>query len=846
MKKIFTRWRRQESWSSGSSTSTGRSRVGDRGPGYHIRGKDLKEIHKAASVGNAVKVRQILLLQINALNDRDKMNRTALHLACANGHPEVVTLLADQKKCLLDLCDRQNRTALFKAVQCQQEECAAVLLARGAHPNLVDIDGNTALHYAVLGQNAAIVAKLLSYGANMEARNKDGFTSLSLAKKQNKEQMVELLIKSNAKVDLMDRPTTQRENSKDQVISQTYCQTEKTSENQRMQIRLPRLHLEKMSPESEMNRECDSDDMSTYSGYPSVQKYEKMWIKQSKLEQRKNLQLMPNELKQKFGEICKKYKVAACPEEEPLRDKSKEGPSLRQIPSNLTNNILDCEEKDAFGMSVSAVFQTSPEREEPTLENISPSHSYCGSSTDAPCSFSKLCSREKILLSENKHKSDTEQVFNKSEERFYNDAENKVRNPAVTFEMKEYQGFGMQMTKNMNPNTTNWKLGIRHTPQSRVLKSPFDLWLPHCNHIKNTVQIKKHAISAVTNTYKETKPNADLFQKPLFIDNCSASNCKSMKYGIEDMSSSPPYSDRTPNMYANKKLQQDIQRFQNEIDMFKLELLALKKEQLQLQKQVEEENEKQKISKMKVTKDINKVAGDDSNGLIKQRDCKQADDQQFPIMKKGDSDRSLKEISYEEYKVKEKINSMDDLDDLIHSIETVSEPCQSPHSKCENFTLLIKQPCKHFKDSNILFQIQDAVLVSERAKECGKYQCELHTQKVKTVENGASGLHKKSSETREIESLLKHQKVELEQELWNLRFALKEEKEKRQKADLLHEKSREQLMKTEEQYAKETEMNRDLESTVRTLEMELKKVRQNLSQRKVQHNYFIEGFGMTN
>ena len=40
-------------------------------------------------------------------------HRTALHLACANVHSVVVTLLLE-RKCLLNLCDNENRTALMK------------------------------------------------------------------------------------------------------------------------------------------------------------------------------------------------------------------------------------------------------------------------------------------------------------------------------------------------------------------------------------------------------------------------------------------------------------------------------------------------------------------------------------------------------------------------------------------------------------------------------------------------------------------------------------------------------------------------------------------------------------
>lgn len=48
-----------------------------------------------------------------------------------------------------------------QAAQCEKENCASVLLDRGADPNLVDSDDNTALHYAVCAQSVSLVKKLI-------------------------------------------------------------------------------------------------------------------------------------------------------------------------------------------------------------------------------------------------------------------------------------------------------------------------------------------------------------------------------------------------------------------------------------------------------------------------------------------------------------------------------------------------------------------------------------------------------------------------------------------------------------------------------------------------------------
>ena len=70
--------------------------------------------------------------------------------------------------------------------------------------------------------------------------------------------------------------------------------------------------------------------------------------------------------------FCEEYQITVSPQEDPLCDSPKEGAIQKEISPNLTSNILDCEEKDEFGVSVSLVFQTFPELKEPSFKNVFP------------------------------------------------------------------------------------------------------------------------------------------------------------------------------------------------------------------------------------------------------------------------------------------------------------------------------------------------------------------------------------------------------------------------------------------------------------------------------------------
>ncbi|KAG7523376.1 ankyrin repeat domain-containing 26-like [Solea senegalensis] len=196
MKKIFS-FTKKKKHSSGTPDSGSVLSLG-----YDLKEKDLGKVHKAASVGDVAKLRQ--LAKKNDINQLDKENRTALHIACASGHVDVVQFLVESKA-KLNLCDNQNRSALMKAVQGQHERCLSLLLENHADPNLVDINSNTALHLAANIPSLSIAILLLQHEANINATNKEGFTPLTVAVREDHIEMAEFLLKETADVNCMDQ-----------------------------------------------------------------------------------------------------------------------------------------------------------------------------------------------------------------------------------------------------------------------------------------------------------------------------------------------------------------------------------------------------------------------------------------------------------------------------------------------------------------------------------------------------------------------------------------------------------------------------------------------------------------
>ncbi|XP_027625653.1 ankyrin repeat domain-containing protein 26 isoform X2 [Tupaia chinensis] len=555
-------------------------------------------------------------------------------------------------------------------------------------------------------------------------------------------------------------------------------------------------------------------------------------------------------------------------------------PDNKESKKELDLKMTAEEEQEKLDGSAKKQLKAFPERKE-TSNDDGPCH-VPSESPEYNCQSSEFYLNTTKVDCENGNKPDTEHVFNTTG-KFYNVPENKARNPeVVTVKMKEEQEFDKPMTKKMNQNAIKSKLDIGPKQQSSEPESLLDLWLTRTKEMKQMVQIKEQNIPSVTDTYMKTKPIQDLFQKPLH-DTCNANNYKSIEPELENVSSSPTHRDKTPEVRLDQELQQDMRRFKNEIDILQVAFQALEKEKVQ--KEVDEERKKHRSNEMETSESLYDgaaaPAGGDNNGLSPQ--STKTDHQQFPpkeyeehdssssalpmkeinsnenekwtsedsmdarVLEKPDSPvggllcmndtNSLREIKQEEEgptqktsmkkdKVKNQISSMDDLSDLSQSSETASEDHELPYSNFMNSAML----GMYSKDSDNQMKIQDPVLSFERVIELKKSHSEQFIGKIKKLENKVSGLQKELSETKELKLQLEHQKVKWEQELCSLRFDLRQEEEKRRSAHMLYEKIREQLKRKEDEYNKEIEVKQQLELTLRTLDIELKTVRNNLSQ----------------
>ncbi|XP_066992233.2 uncharacterized protein [Anabrus simplex] len=178
----------------------------ENGWGYNIdfsgKDKSVTKLHKAAWQGNLEKLK-VNMKKID-IDVTDKLNRTPLHLAAAQGHTNIVWFLLSNKA-KINICDNEGKTPFLKAIECGHKECVHLMLERGVDLNTIDYSGNSGLHTAAKQGFYEIASLLLKQGANFESSNNLGESPLHIATQEEHRDLVELLLRYGSSVNVVDR-----------------------------------------------------------------------------------------------------------------------------------------------------------------------------------------------------------------------------------------------------------------------------------------------------------------------------------------------------------------------------------------------------------------------------------------------------------------------------------------------------------------------------------------------------------------------------------------------------------------------------------------------------------------
>ncbi|CAF3550465.1 unnamed protein product [Rotaria socialis] len=145
----------------------------------------------------------LLLLQRNAnIEHRDKKGFTSLILAATAGHASIVLRLIEHGANIEAQSERTKDTALSLACSGGRQDVVEVLLKNGANREHRNVSDYTALSLAASGGYVTIIKLLLSYGAEINSRtgSKLGITPLMLASMNGHVAAVKLLLDMGADI----------------------------------------------------------------------------------------------------------------------------------------------------------------------------------------------------------------------------------------------------------------------------------------------------------------------------------------------------------------------------------------------------------------------------------------------------------------------------------------------------------------------------------------------------------------------------------------------------------------------------------------------------------------------
>ncbi|CAL8285025.1 unnamed protein product [Boreogadus saida] len=168
--------------------------------------RGLTPLHEAARAGETGCVREVLSMAaasgvfIEYVNTRATNGQTAVFMAAAEGHTDVVKLLATAGA-NINVKDASGLTPLLAAVSNDKPATAMALIRKGGAVHVTDASRQSCLHLASAQGSSELVSMLLRFGA-LNLRNVEQKTALYLAAQNGHHKCLEMLAAAAANVEI--------------------------------------------------------------------------------------------------------------------------------------------------------------------------------------------------------------------------------------------------------------------------------------------------------------------------------------------------------------------------------------------------------------------------------------------------------------------------------------------------------------------------------------------------------------------------------------------------------------------------------------------------------------------
>ncbi|KAH9488093.1 Transient receptor putative cation channel sub A member 1 [Bulinus truncatus] len=160
-------------------------------------------IHKCAQIGDAKEVARIIKTDPTRLRAKNKLGKTALHLAAQFDQIEVVAVLISFRADL-NTPDNDGNTALHLAVKCDSPETVSLLVQNGANPKIRNNLQMMPMHVAADLNYTEVIEVLLDNGVDPMWTGENGMTALHYAAAKDNGDAIRALMQRGANPGVTD------------------------------------------------------------------------------------------------------------------------------------------------------------------------------------------------------------------------------------------------------------------------------------------------------------------------------------------------------------------------------------------------------------------------------------------------------------------------------------------------------------------------------------------------------------------------------------------------------------------------------------------------------------------